>query len=423
MDIPPPLTSAIRNGNCVAMVGAGFSAPVVPQWGDLLTNLADSGTLDESTSERVTSLIESGTGRDLEAAAQTLRDAMGENAFNAAMRDRLGDPPMNDVMHRRLELLRGIPFRAVLTTNFDGVMPGILPGRDAYLSVLRPRGHRWWDRRYWETGDGASVVKLHGSVDIPGEIIFTRRDYRRRLYSSAAYSTFLRALMSTTTVLYLGFSFNDAYLNELRSEVLALLDHRGGDRPVAYAVLPNASPAEIRYSMDHEGIHILSYSSSGGTDFTGFDGYLEELYRQTNPKFILGGLLNETRIIWIDRSDRSNEYGMRFLQEAAAAAGGGSEILHARSPDEGLELASVDGDLVITHWGHGFGPEGGSVGEYVLGEIHRRAIETPVIVFSSGGHADANKTAAMRLGATSYEYTWEGLFQEINRIFKPGLED
>jgi hypothetical protein len=26
----------------------------------------------------------------------------------------------------------------------------------------------------------------------------------------------------------------------------------------------------------------------------------------------------------------------------------------------------------------------------------------------------------MGLGATSYEYSWEGLFQEVERIFTPG---
>src|SRR5690606_41525063 len=76
-------------------------------------------------------------------------------------------PPLNAVMRRRLRVLHGIPFRAILTTNFDGVLPGELPNRDAFLAVLRPRGHRWWDQRFWDAGaEGATVVKLHGSHQI-----------------------------------------------------------------------------------------------------------------------------------------------------------------------------------------------------------------------------------------------------------------
>ena len=278
----------------------------------------------------------------------------------------------------------------------------------------------WWDRRHWDgSNTGASVVKLHGSVDAPDQIVFTRRDYRRRLYSSPAYATFLRSVMSTTTVLYLGFSFNDAYLNELRSEILALLDHRGGDQPVAYAVMADASDAEVAYSLNHEGIQILSYSTGDGTDFSGFDDYLEELHRQTNPRLLLGSLLTGKRIIWIDKSDHSSEWGMRFLRNAAESAGGAASIVHVKEAEDGLALAEQATDLIITHWGHTLGPDRQSAAEHVLTQIRERNLGVPTFVFASSQHADENKEQAMRLGATSYEYAWEGLFQEISRIFRP----
>jgi hypothetical protein len=268
---------------------------------------------------------------------------------------------------------------------------------------------------------GATVVKLHGDAATSSDVVFTQRDYRRRLYSSPAYSTFLRSIMSTTTVLYLGFSFGDAYLNELRSEILALLDHRGGDDPVGYAVVADATPAEIRYSRDHEGIETLPFETGGG-DYSGFDRYLEALYLNTNPRLLLGKLLAGKRIVWVDPSDRSPQFGMRFLEEAAASAGNATSIDQVPTADEGLTLASHGADLIVTHWGHGLGPSGGSVAEYLVRQVRARGIEVPVMVFASGDHADANKVTALKLGATSYEYTWEGLFQEIGRIFTPGSQ-
>lgn len=423
MTVPQPLVRAITAGDCVAFVGAGFSAPVIPQWRQLIADLSRPPLMTNPTLEgRIASLLEGGTGRDLEAAAQTLRDAIGEEAFGAALRDRLGDPPRNAVMRRRLELLNSIPFRAILTTNFDGLLQGMTPGREAYLGVLRPSGHRWFDRRYWHAArPGAAVVKLHGSIDLPDGVVFTQRDYRRRLYESPGYATFLRAVMSTTTVLYLGFSFTDAYLNELRSEILSLLDHRGGDEPVAYAVVADATEAEAAYSLEHEGLHVLSYATGDGGDHSGFDAFLAEIHRLTDPRQLLGRILSGKRILWVDPSVTSNVFGMGFLEAAATEAGGSTAIDEVASVEAALaEIETGGADLVVTRWGHGSGPDGQSSAEHLLGQIRARNLPAPVIVFASGEHADENKVRAMRLGATSYESTWEGLFQEIARVLRPG---
>ena len=105
------------------------------------------------------------TALDYEAAAQALRAGLGEEQFVEALKTRLAEPPRNEKIEDRLRWLRGIPFRAVLTTNFDGLLSGVTPGRDAYLSVLRAQDHRWWDGRYWDgLRPGPQVVKLHGDL-------------------------------------------------------------------------------------------------------------------------------------------------------------------------------------------------------------------------------------------------------------------
>lgn len=50
--------------------------------------------------------------------------------------------------------------------------------------------------------------------------MFTTQSYRRLLHATPAYRAFLRTLFATRNVLFLGFSFTDAYINELRSEIL-----------------------------------------------------------------------------------------------------------------------------------------------------------------------------------------------------------
>jgi hypothetical protein len=420
--IPEPLVQSIRAGECVAFVGAGFSAAAVPGWASLLRKVAEQAS--RPTREEVLAVLgrSGATAFDLEACGQKLEKDLGLGGFQREVREILAHPPVDPTMQARLRHLQGIPFRAVLTTNFDGLLPGSVPGRNAYLSVLRPRGHEWWRERFWE-GDrlGPQVVKLHGDIvpDPPRDLVMSRSAYRQRLYGNPGYRTFLRAVLATSTVLYLGFSFTDAYLNELRTEVLALLEHGGADEPVAYAVLNDRSPAELGYFREYEGIEVLTYDSHGGRDHSGFDELLRELYEATNPTERLGSILAGRHLLWLDAEPRNNEYGMRFLLEAAGSRECAIEAV--RTWTEAVErLESGRWDLAITHWGHDGADslDGGrcSVAERILLEIRRRDLRLPVLVFASGAHAAENRRTAMGLGAQAYAAEWGHLFREIERV-------
>ena len=89
VEIPDRLVDDIVAGDCVAFVGAGFTAPVLPEWRLLLVELAEEA--DEHTAEEVRRFVKSGTNRDLGAAAQTLRDRLGDERFFSAMQERLAD--------------------------------------------------------------------------------------------------------------------------------------------------------------------------------------------------------------------------------------------------------------------------------------------------------------------------------------------
>ncbi|MBT8462560.1 MAG: SIR2 family protein, partial [Gemmatimonadetes bacterium] len=374
--------------------------------------------------EHVRQLLDGGRGNDLEAAAQMVRDAFDDDGFERELQRLVGRPEADSRMQQRIGWLKGIPFRAILTTNFDGLLLGGLAGRDAYQQVLRPSDHRWWSGRFWDdSAAGPSLVKLHGDVAAePPEAVFTRRDYRTRLYSDPAYTTFLRSVFATTTILYLGVSFTDAYLNELRSEILALLDYEGGDRPVAYALSSDVSGALSAHLLRHEGLGVISYENGPNGDHSGFDEYLETIFQHTNPTYLLGSLMHERRILWVDPRPANNAYGMQFLREAAGTARVDSDIvLEVETPADAIAaLESGPVDLVITHWGHGESPAGTSNAEFLLQEIRSRDLRAPVIVFASGSHADENKRLALGLGAVAYVFRWESLFREMAEVLEPG---
>lgn len=429
--LPPQLRDEIVSGNCVAFVGAGFSATLLPEWPDLIRGLASDLGQEEKIA-RVLGPSSRPRSDALEAAAQMLRDP-GTGPFLAAMRARLGHDALasrvatSERMARRLRLLRSVPFASILTTNFDGLLEGNPPSGSVYWSALRPKAHRWWEARYWDRGGvGPDVVKLHGDVDAddPSGLVFSKRDYRKRLYRSASYRSFLRSIMARFTVLYLGFSFSDAYVNELRSEVLSLFEDTIDD-PIAYAVLPNVPGDYASYLRDHEGIEVLGYDHEDGDEHEGFDRWLAAIHAATNPTQLLGRRLSGRRILWVDPKPTNNEYAEAFLRSAASQAPGegGCEVDKVPTWTDAVEaLRRERYDLVITHWGwqkaHSRDGARCPVGERLLVELRRNDLRAPVIVLSVSDFADANRPRALRLGAREYLSRWSDLFREIAEIFR-----
>ena len=218
------LLAAIEGGNCVAFVGAGFSAAAgYPHWKQLIVRLAEEGSAGQHPEvfDLVCTLIKSDpAARDLEMAAQLLYDALGEKTFCQRLGRMLSTTELSPAMAQRLKYVRGIPFRAIVTTNFDPLLPGLPPSAAAYRLLLRPRQPASpWREAITRVALGQAgmsdpstqgdslIVQLHGHADDARSLVLTRSQYRHRLYGDPAYLTALRSLLATSTVLFLGHAY------------------------------------------------------------------------------------------------------------------------------------------------------------------------------------------------------------------------
>ncbi len=343
-------------------------------------------------------------------------------------------------MVRRLEILRRIPFRAILTTNFDNMLAGEVATRDTYVGALRPQRHRWWEQQFWRDHEGPLVLEIHGDlsqVDAAEQLVLTRRDYRRRLYQDPGYQTFLRTVLSTRTVLYLGFSFTDAYLNELRSEVLSLLDFRHDSFPVAYAVAAD-SPPEVRdFYRRHEGIELLDFrigeGPEGTRDFFGFDRWLEAIYAAASPRPRFARMLAGRRVLWLDPHPQNNATVFRFFNSIADESLAGhriepvvvTRVATAEQARDALVEARDHGrgfDLVLSHWGANeraeFRQELLANGPRLLTLMRSEDLRAPVVLFTARTDFAQRKQQALALGARAYCFSHEALFREIEAVFE-----
>lgn len=423
-------------GRCVAFVGAGFSAAAgLPDWNRLLMGVA--ARIPGPEGERLLRALDNAhlRSRQLEAIGQLLQDALGPDGFREAVREVMGqldEAALPPAFRARRAALRQLPFRAILTTNFDPLLSGSLTSTETYRSLLREHPTGPWHPRYWPPvsvpvgedaqGAGPPVVQLHGSVD-HDRIVFARRDYQRLLFGDPAYLSFLRALFATQTILFLGFSFRDAYLNHLRAELMSLIEPpEGGATSVtpvlSYAVQTELTRPEVVYYRRHEGLRVLWYPWT--PDHEGFDRLLEALADRTNPLRRLRRRLRERRVLWMDPTPGNNAVGQELL-----TGGGGRPITTVPTVPAALE-ALGDGrgwDLVITHWGHGRASLDGAPvarAQLLLHRMQQGRVRCPVIVFCDPDHAAENRREALRWGAAELACTWGSLFRAVDRVLPGG---
>ncbi|MGH7194939.1 MAG: SIR2 family NAD-dependent protein deacylase, partial [Candidatus Saccharimonadales bacterium] len=107
------------------------------------------------------------------------------------------------------------------TTNYDHLfeMASDAAGQPAQVLPYAPaaRNKRW-------------LLKLHGSVDHPGDIVLSREDYLRYADRRAALAGIVQALLITRQMLFVGFSLTDENFHRIADDVRKAI--RGPEQPM-----------------------------------------------------------------------------------------------------------------------------------------------------------------------------------------------
>src|SRR5262249_47279095 len=96
---------------------------------------------------------------------------------------------------------------------------------------------------FWKTA-GRKVFKIHGSINNVGSIVATTDDYERCYtdLKAGVLGSSLQMLLATKTVVFIGYSLNDAEFVQLFELLSARM---GGMRPHAYLVTITPQSAEF----------------------------------------------------------------------------------------------------------------------------------------------------------------------------------
>lgn len=237
------LEDALAAGSAVLFVGAGMSHGAgLPDWEGLVGRLA--ADLGVAPGGRVDYL-------DL---AQWYRETFGRKRLAGILRDTFGAPALPTLAHY---LLLELPAHYIITTNYDRLI------EQALTAMKRPPAQVVRQEEVPHTGrGGVSVVKLHGDVERPEEVVLTRDDYDEFFERRPAMALLLEGLLLNQTFFFVGYGLRDLNFRQVYSRIARMLP--GARRP-AFATAFEAGGVEGKHLVHQwrqKELHLLPVPGS-----------------------------------------------------------------------------------------------------------------------------------------------------------------
>lgn len=218
-DLAAALADDARRGRLVLFLGAGLGVGAgLPQWDGLIDALVACAGLDDAGGlAAVTDPLD--RARIAEFHLQELGLSTGE-----VIADLFAHHRHCGLAHT---LLATLPVTESATTNYDSLFEDARRAIGRSLAVLP----------YERTGDGGWLLKMHGSVTHPDDIVLTSDDYLSYGERRAALKGIVQALLITRRMLFVGFSLTDPNFLQIAHDVRRAIPRRGDDEPFGTALL------------------------------------------------------------------------------------------------------------------------------------------------------------------------------------------
>ena len=237
----------------ILFAGAGVSMLAgLPDWKELLSQMAESvRSADALTANHMLQCVARGS---LTKAADYfwLTDDVLDGDKQGTLKRLLGTYDS-----KSLESLASLPFKGVLTTNFDrSIIDAIATARK-----LVPRDYRLGDATFsmaaWETE--LYVARIHGCIEAPQSMVLSESQFDR-LLDNLPYIDLLTQTFLHKSVLFLGFSFYDPAIKY----VLEQIDKRFGTAAPGrhLAILPETNASELIQKANRLNIAVVKYDTT-----------------------------------------------------------------------------------------------------------------------------------------------------------------
>lgn len=177
-------------------------------WDEFLDNAADKAST--SVTDQVKKLVSAG---DYLLACELLKVDLADE-WDSLVQSEYGQAAEPSPLH---EAIAKLDPRIIITTNFDKLIENSwivkLGSADRYPTVLSSLEEDAF--RALRNHDGRYLIKIHGTVDKPDEIVFAKSQYQQKAFSNWQHNSFLESILLNYTVIFIGFSMNDPAINSI----------------------------------------------------------------------------------------------------------------------------------------------------------------------------------------------------------------
>jgi hypothetical protein len=195
-------------GRLVLFIGGGVARGAgLPLWGEMLDRLAQRAGMSSGEREALSQLDPLDRARLIGKRLQDARLGGVRAPLGSVVAELLGAHRHHSLSHA---LLAALPVEEVVTTNYDLLFEQASAAAGFPVRVLPERPRRE-DRRW--------LLKMHGSIDRPEEIVLTREDYLRYEERRAALSGIVQALLIMRHMLFVGFALRDPNFHRISDAV------------------------------------------------------------------------------------------------------------------------------------------------------------------------------------------------------------
>jgi SIR2-like domain len=192
--------SIIFLGSGVSKNSVGLAGKRPPLWKEFL----ETGLTKCADKKRRAEIAKFIKDSDLLTACELLHDALGQE-WETLIHSEFIDPHYPpSAIHQSIFALDS---RIVITQNFDKIYDTFASAKSEGTVIVKS----------YDEGDVSNfirkrqrvVIKAHGSIDAPGNMVFTKGDYARARHKHADFYSLLDGLMLTHTCLFLGCGLSD----------------------------------------------------------------------------------------------------------------------------------------------------------------------------------------------------------------------
>jgi hypothetical protein len=253
----PELVSDIARRRSVVFLGSGISRNSInaagkspKTWREFLLDAAKQA----GSPRHVARLLKDG---DLLTACEVIKQGLGRDKFNTLLIEEFLSPKYQPATVH--ETIFKLDSRIVATPNFDKIYETYANHKAS--GSIRVKHHYDDDVAEAVRRNDRLILKVHGSVDTPNQMIFTRAEYAEARNRHRTFYTVLEALALTHTFVFLGCGVSDPDIRLLLEDIFFRFKHA---RPHVFVLpLKAVHPDVVKIIEGTMNVNIVTYNPKG----------------------------------------------------------------------------------------------------------------------------------------------------------------